>query len=101
MEKHPGHTVLFTKEKILELDSHALSVKVDIIEGGFVGVLVKHYKGTFHVKETGPHTSVVHFTFEYEALSETHKSHIPIALKEAVPKSFLNIEAFLLSHPEY
>ena len=101
MEKHPGHIVLFTKEKILELDPHALSVKVDIIEGGFLGVLVKHYKGTFHVKETGPHTSIVHFTFEYEALSETLKSRVPLALKEAVPNSFLDIEAFLLAHPEY
>ena len=100
-EKHLNHLVLFTKEKVLEVNPQALFVKLDIIEGGFIGILVKHYKGTFHIQETGPNSSVIHFTFEYEALSEKHKPYVPIALKDVVPKSFLTIEAFLLSHPEY
>jgi hypothetical protein len=91
---------MLTKEKVLEVDPRALTLKLDIIEGGLVGTLVKRYRGTFWVQETGPRTSTIHFTFEYEALSEQHKPYVPIALSNIVPRSFLTIQAFLLSHPE-
>ena len=92
---------MLTKEKVLEVNPKTLFVKLEIIEGGLVGILVKQYRGTFYVQDTGPNTSIIHFTFEYEALSENHKPYVPIALKDIVPKSFLTIQAFLLSHPEY
>jgi hypothetical protein len=98
-EKHPDRLVLFTKEKVLELDRQSLSVRIDVIEGGFVGVLVKRYSASFRIEETGPESSVLHYSFQYEALSEAHRHHVPAALRDAVPKGFLNIQAFLLSHP--
>ena len=100
-EKHSNHLVLFVKEKLVELDPSAWTLKVEFIEGGFLGILVKRYNATFHIKETGPTSCSVHWTFEYEALSEKHRPHVPLALKDTIPITFLDIQTFLLSHPEY
>jgi hypothetical protein len=99
-DKHPDEIILM-KEKILEFDAAALYMTINVIEGGLIGVLVRRYKGIFRVEETGPHNSIVHFTFEYEALSDAHRPHVPMALQKIVPRFLLNIEAFLLSHSDY
>ena len=62
MEKHLDEPVLLIKDKILELDSLAVFVKVVNIEGGFLCALVKKYKGLLQIKEIGPYTMVVPFS---------------------------------------
>eukprot|EP00250_Pteridium_aquilinum_P001024 c11208_g1_i1 orf=124-642(+) len=101
-EKHPEHLVLFVKDKVEELDQETLTIKLEMVEGGLLGLLLKHAKHSAHIEEGAtPNTCVVHWSFKYEALSEKHQALIPATLKEHVSRGYKQLEEYLLSHDDY
>lgn len=101
-EKHLEHVFLLVKEELEEVDNNTFKLKGKFVEGGFLGILVKHYKQSVHIEEGEiASTCVVHWSVEYEALSEEHKPHAILAFKELAALGYKALESYLLSHDDY
>ncbi|MCO5550823.1 hypothetical protein L7F22_004316 [Adiantum nelumboides] len=101
-ENNIRHLVRHTKEKILEVDHDSLMVKCEIVDGGYIDIMVKSYSYTIHFIEGAlPNTCVVHWSFEYKALSPKHHLMMSATLNEVIPLSIKGVESYLLLHDDY
>ncbi|KAH7306981.1 hypothetical protein KP509_22G040800 [Ceratopteris richardii] len=94
--------VLATKEKFLEVDHDSFRVKIEVVEGGYIGSMVKSYNYIIQfIEGDEPDTCTVHWKVEYKALSQKLKLKMAAMLEEVIPLSIKGIEAYLLSNNEY
>lgn len=101
-ENNIKHLVQYTKEKYLEVDHDSLRVHIEVVDGGFLDIMVKSYNYCIHFIEGAlPDTCVVHWSFEYKAISPKHHLMFCSRLKEVIPRSFKGVEAYLLLNDDY
>ncbi|KAI5063195.1 hypothetical protein GOP47_0021742 [Adiantum capillus-veneris] len=101
-ENNLKHLVQYTKEKILEVDNDSLKVKTEVVEGGYLDIMVKSYSYSIHIIEGAlPDTSVVHWSFEYKPISPKHHLMMSARLNEVIPLSIKGVETYLLSNDDY
>ncbi|KAH7425143.1 hypothetical protein KP509_11G041600 [Ceratopteris richardii] len=101
-ENHLNYLVMSTKEKFLEFDHDSLKMKVEVVQGGYLGIMVKSYTYSIHIIEGAlPDTCIAHWCFEYKALSPKHHLMLCARLNEVLPVSLKGIESYLLSNDEY
>ncbi|KAI5079655.1 hypothetical protein GOP47_0005134 [Adiantum capillus-veneris] len=102
-ERQSENVVLLVKQKLLEMDAKALRMRLEMVEGGIVGSSVKSAKECINIVE-GPvpgASCVVHWSFEYEPLSEQHQARVPLILNEFIPHLYKKLEEYLVSHHDY
>ncbi|KAI5070062.1 hypothetical protein GOP47_0014405 [Adiantum capillus-veneris] len=97
------HEGLWVKEKIEEVHHEGFKITISVLAGGLIGVLFKHCKHTFELKDTSlGHGSILHWTSEFETLfSAAHYLHAYEKLKQHALAPFHSVESYLLKHDDY
>lgn len=101
-ENRLNHLVEYTKEKTLKVDDNSLTVKMEVIEGGFLGILVTYYNYEVHFVEGAlPDTCIAQLHFQYRPISPKHHPMMRERLKEVLPRSIQGLETYLLANDDY
>ncbi|MCO5568317.1 hypothetical protein L7F22_022016 [Adiantum nelumboides] len=97
------HEELWVKEKIEEVHQEVLKISITVLAGGLMGVLFKHCKHSFELKDSPHgHGSIFHWTSEFETLSSAvHYLHSYEKLKQHALAPFHSVESYLLKHDDY
>ncbi|MCO5557055.1 hypothetical protein L7F22_010611 [Adiantum nelumboides] len=102
-ERQLDNVELCLKDKLLEMDAEALTLKLDEVEGGLVSSFVKSAVEGMHIMEgPDPNAScIVHWWLEYEPLPEKDQTQVPLILNEIFPLIYKSLEKYLISHDDY